>query len=143
MSAGTSGLVPGSRDVASAAIRIALTTDRAQEHALRAEFLQSGIKACAADFGGDFIASTGKIIERAIVAAKREGLIGDSHAEEGSVAGATHEALAQIMTKAIGLNIGGKIGVARYGDHVSVALFFGIGLLHLNDVGIGLGHRVI
>ncbi len=134
---------PGSRDVAAAAVRMAVTADRSQEHTLRAELAQQGIRSAAVDFGGDFIASTGKIIERAIVAAKRESLIGDTHAEEGSVAGATREAMAQIMSKAIGLNIGGKIGIARHGDHVSVALFFGIGLLHLNEVGIGLGHRVI
>jgi hypothetical protein len=59
------------------------------------------------------------------------------------VAGATREALAQIMPKALGLNVGGKIGVARYHDHVSVAIFFGIGLLHLDEVAIGLGHRAV
>ena len=47
------------------------------------------------------------------------------------------------MPKAIGLNVGGKIGIARYNDHISVAIFFGIGLLHLNEVSIGLGHRVV
>jgi len=59
------------------------------------------------------------------------------------VAGATHEALLQIMPRAVGLNVGGKIGIARYKDHGTVAIFAGIGLLHLNDVAIGLGHRVI
>jgi len=47
------------------------------------------------------------------------------------------------MPKALGLNVGGKIGIARYQSHVSVAVFFGIGLLHLNEVSIGLGHRVV
>jgi len=47
------------------------------------------------------------------------------------------------MTKALGLNVGGKIGIARYKDHVSVAVFFGIGLLHLDEVAIGLGHRAV
>ena len=47
------------------------------------------------------------------------------------------------MNKAIGLNIGGKIAVARHEEHVSVAMFFGIGLLHLNEVAVGLGHRAI
>lgn len=139
----STGTELGSRDVAAAAIRMAVTSDRTQEHAMRTELSQIGIQSAAVDFGGDFIASVNKIIERAIVAAKREGLIGDTHVEEGSVAGATREAMAQIMNKAIGLNIGGKIGIARYKDHVSVALFFGIGLLHLNEVGVGLGHRVI
>jgi hypothetical protein len=47
------------------------------------------------------------------------------------------------MPKALGLNVGGKIGIARYRNHVSVYIFFGIGLLHLNEVAIGLGHRVV
>ena len=59
------------------------------------------------------------------------------------MAGAAREAVSQIMNKAIGLNIGGKIAIARCGEHISVAVFFGIGLLHLNEMAIGLGHRVI
>ena len=85
----------------------------------------------------------GKIVERAVVAAKREGVIKDAHADEGAVAGAAREAIAQIMPKALGLNVGGKIGVARHKDHVSVAIFLGIGLLHLDEVAIGLGHRAV
>ncbi len=48
-----------------------------------------------------------------------------------------------LPTKALGLNIGGKVGLARRGDHVAVAVFFGIGLLHLDEVAVGLGHRAI
>ncbi len=33
--------------------------------------------------------------------------------------------------------------IARQDDHIAVCIFFGIGLLHLNEVAIGLGHRVI
>ncbi|HBG22016.1 MAG TPA: hut operon positive regulator HutP, partial [Peptococcaceae bacterium] len=62
---------------------------------------------------------------------------------QGAVAGATREALSQISMKAVGYDVGGKIGIARHNDHVSVAVYFGIGLLHLDEVAIGLGHRVI
>ncbi len=133
----------GSKDIAGAAIKIALTMDRHDEKTLQADYAKIGIHTAAADYGGEFITSVMKIIERAVVSSKREGVISDSHAEEGAVAGATREALSQIMPKAIGLNVGGKIGIARYKDHVSVAIFFGIGLLHLNEVSIGLGHRVV
>lgn len=133
----------GSREVARIAIQMSLTKSRSEENALKEECLKNGIKTAAVDYGGDFINSINKIIERAVVAAKREGVIEDSHAEEGAVAGATREAISQIMPKAIGLSVGGKIAIARYHDHVSVALFFGIGLLHLNEVAIGLGHRAI
>ena len=47
------------------------------------------------------------------------------------------------MTKAIGLSVGGKIGIARYHDHLSIAVFLGIGLLHLDEVAVGLAHRTI
>ncbi|WP_024834335.1 HutP family protein [Ruminiclostridium josui] len=133
----------GSKEIASAAIRIALTNDRATEKKLQQEFMQTGISTAAVDYGGEFISSVMKIVERAVVSSKREGVISESHAEQGAVAGATREAISQIMPKAIGLNVGGKIGIARYKDHVSVAVFFGIGLLNLNEVSIGLGHRAV
>ncbi|HOL18159.1 MAG TPA: HutP family protein, partial [Bacillota bacterium] len=43
----------------------------------------------------------------------------------------------------LGLNVGGKVGIASDGSHVAVAVFFTVGLLHLNEVAIGLGHRAI
>jgi len=133
----------GSRDVAAAAIRMATSLDLQEEKHLKNAYAALGIKTTAANFGGEFIASVNKIIERAVVAAKREGIISATHSEEGAVAGATREAVSQVMNKAIGLNIGGKIGIARFNEHVGVTVFFGVGLLHLNEVAIGLGHRVI
>ncbi|MGI6285622.1 hypothetical protein MHOCP_13970 [Moorella humiferrea] len=133
----------GSRKVAAAALRMALSENREEEGRLKKEYAASGIKAVAVDYGGEFINSMQKIVERAVVAAKREGVIKETHPEEGAVAGATREALSQIMPKALGLNVGGKIGIARWQDHLSVAIFFGIGLLHLDEVGIGLGHRAV
>lgn len=134
----------GSKIVATAAIKMALSLSRPEEIAMKKLlFEEYGIKAVAVDFGGEFISSIAKIVERAVVAAKREGVIKDTHPDEGAVAGATREALAQIMPKAIGLNVGGKIGVARFKDHIIVAIFFGIGLLHLDEVCIGIGHRAV
>ena len=133
----------GSKEVCRMAIQMSLTEDRTQERQLQELFRGQGIQSAAVDFGGEFITSVMKIIERAVVAAKREGLIGAHHNEEGAIAGATREAISQITSKAIGLNVGGKIGIARYESHVAVAIFFGIGLLHLNEVAMGLGHRAI
>ncbi len=134
----------GSKIVSTAAIRMALSASRQEESRLKKDLLENWeVKAVAVDYGGEFISSVGKIVERAVVAAKREGVIKDTHADEGAVAGAAREAIAQIMPKALGLNVGGKIGVARHKDHVSVAIFLGIGLLHLDEVAIGLGHRAV
>ncbi|NLK01159.1 MAG: hut operon positive regulator HutP [Clostridia bacterium] len=133
----------GSKKIASTAIYMALTESREEEANLKREFGDLGIATAAVDYGGEFINSVKSIVERAVVAAKREGVIKETHPEEGAVAGATREALSQIVTKAIGLNVGGKIGIARHRDHISVAIFFGIGLLHLDEVSIGLGHRAL
>jgi len=131
----------GSRKIASAAIKMALTENREEENQLKKELASIEIRSAAVDIGGEYISSIKKVIERAIVAAKREGVIKENHYDEGAIAGATREALSQIMPKALGLNVGGKIGIARQGDHISVAVFLGVGLLHLDEVAIGLGHR--
>lgn len=133
----------GSKEVAASAVKTALTATRDEESAYKKEMQEQGILCCAVDFGGDFISSVNKIVESTVVGAKREGLIKSSHIEEGAVAGAAREAMAAIMTKAIGLNVGGKIGIARHKDHIAVCIYCGIGLLHLNEIAIGLGHRVI
>ncbi|MGN0108203.1 MAG: HutP family protein [Hominilimicola sp.] len=133
----------GSKEVCKAAIQIALTDTREEENLLKSSNTERGIRSVAIDFGSDFGSAVPKILERAVVAAKRENVIGSTHAEEGAVAGAAHEALQQIMDKCLGLNMGGKIGIARYGSHISVCVFFAIGLLNLNDIAIGMGHRAV
>ncbi|MDL2220143.1 HutP family protein [Eubacteriales bacterium OttesenSCG-928-N14] len=132
-----------SAEAAKAAIKLALTANRDEEKTQKDGLNATGIRACAVDFGGDFISNQGKMIERAVVAAKREGVIDDIHHEIGCVAGATREALSQIAPKAMGFSVGGKMGIARSGEHLSVCIFCGVGLLHLNEVSIGLGHRAI
>ncbi len=136
-------LTGDSRDVARAAVMLAMTATREDETDMKAELGRIGIQAAAVDYGGEFVTSVMKMVERAVVAAKRENVIGDTSHEEGVVAGAAREALSQVSTKALGLNVGGKIGVARCGEHVAVAVFFAIGLVHLNEVCIGMGHRTI
>ena len=136
-------LETGSKEVAKAALTMAMTASRDDEKLLKEELRTREIRAAAVDYGGEAIPAMRTIVERAVVAAKRELIIKDCHAEEGAIAGATREAMAQILTKAIGLNIGGKVGIARKGDHVSVAVFFSIGLIHLDEVAVGLSHRAI
>lgn len=134
---------PGSRDVARAAIEMSMSRTREEEMQFKKALLAQEILSAAVDFGGEFVPSIVRIIERTVIAAKREGIIDESHLEEGGVAGAAREALTQITTKALGMNVGGKIGIARYKDHVAVAVYFGIGLGHLDEICIGLGHRAI
>lgn len=133
----------GSRKIAASAIKMALTETRDEENILKEQLRKSGISSVAVDFGGEYISTVKKIVERTVVAAKRENVIKDIHAEQGAVAGAAREALSQIMPKAIGFNIGGKVGLARHGDHLSVAVYLGIGLVHLDEVAIGLAHRSV
>lgn len=134
---------PDSRDVARAAITLAMTTSREDESTQKQRLVAQRIRSAASDFGGDYVSSVMKMIERAVVIAKREGVIGDKDHEEGAVAGAAHDALTQITGKAMGLNVGGKISVARADGHVAVAVFFTVGLVHLNEVCVGMGHRAV
>lgn len=132
-----------SRAVARAAIMLAMTATREEEMELKATLGEKGIIGAASDFGGSFVESQMKMIERAVVAALREGVIHDTHREEGAVAGAAHDAVMQVSSKALGFSVGGKIGIARSGEHVAVAVFFTVGLVHLNEVVIGMGHRAV
>lgn len=129
-------------DVAKLALKLAISS-REEEKVLEAELRQKGILTVAVDVGGNINSSIPKIIERALVASKRNGIIEDCHVHDGAVVGATREAIMQVAAKANGLNVGGKIGIARYGEHLSVCIFMSIGLLHLNEVVIGIGHRSI
>ncbi|SUY47790.1 L-lactate dehydrogenase (FMN-dependent) and related alpha-hydroxy acid dehydrogenases [Clostridium putrefaciens] len=131
-----------SLDIAKASVKMAISS-RSEEGNLIKDFNKEEILAVAVDIGGNITSSIPKIIERALVASKRTGIIKDCHVHEGAVAGATREAIIQISSKANGLNVGGKIGIARSGEHLSVCIFLSIGLLHLNEVVIGLGHRSI
>lgn len=133
----------GSKEVSIAAIKLAMSGERTEENLLKNDLSKQNILCAAIDFGGEFSNSVTKIIERAVVASRREGVIKDTHAEEGAVAGATHEAITQIINKSIGLNVGGKIAIARCDSHICVCVFFAVGLLNMNDVVIGLGHRAV
>jgi hypothetical protein len=133
----------GSREVARAAILLSLSRSREEETALRSQMAADGLSTAAVDYGGEFVASVMRIVERAVVAAKREKVINETHHEEGAVAGAAREAIAQVTNKALGFSVGGKIGIARWGEHIAVAVFFGVGLVHLNEVCVGMGHRAI
>lgn len=143
MSEGVAKTEPVSKRVAAAALYMALSESREDELALKHKFQEQGLSVVAVNYGGQVSTAVPKVIERAVVAAKREGVINDVHGEEGAVAGAAHEAFGQILNKAMGLNIGGKIGIARYQDHITVAMVMEVGLLHLNEVAVGMAHRAV
>ena len=128
-------------DVARAAIRLAVTPSREAEEKYIKSLAEAEVKSAAVDIGGDVMGSIHLIIERAIIASRKAGITKEHHVQDGAIAGAAREAVAQIAEKAMGFNGGGKIAIARCGEHLSVCIFMSIGLLHLNDVVIGLGHR--
>lgn len=130
-----------SLEVGRAALKIAITESREEEQKVKETLAAKDIHSTAVDFGGDFIQSIVKIVERAVVAAERQKLVADTHLGAGAVAGAAQEALEQIKLKAIGFNVGGKIGIARNGEHICVAVFMGVGVLNLNELCVGLAHR--
>lgn len=128
-------------DIGRSALRIALTASRAEELQVKEIMSKQGIRTTAVDFGGEFMTSVVKIVERAVVAAQRQGLVSETHVGAGAVAGAAHAAIEQVVAKAVGFNVGGKIGIARCGEHLCVAIFMGVGVLNLNEMCVGLAHR--
>lgn len=129
-----------STKIAKIATKMAIC-NRNEEDELKRFYNEQGIQVTAVNIGGNINSSITKILESALVAAKRNGLIREEHLHEGAVIGATRDAIIQISTRANGLNVGGKIGIARGGEHISVCIFLSIGLLHLDEVVIGIGHR--
>jgi len=129
-----------STKVAKIATKMAIC-DRKEEEYLKKLYIEQGIKVTAVNIGGNINSSISKILESALVAAKRNDLIREEHLHEGAVIGATRDAIIQISNRANGQNVGGKIGIAKGGEHISVCIFLNIGLLHLDEVVIGIGHR--
>lgn len=133
----------GSLEVARAAISLAITPSRGEEENLIKQLKDDEIQGAALDVGGEAISQSHVIIERAIIAARKSGIIQEGEIQDGVVAGAARDALNQILVKALGLNCGGKVAVCRSGPHLSVCIFMSVGMMYLNDVVIGLGHRVL
>lgn len=132
-----------SSDIGRAALRMALTETRTEEYNLRDRLEKQGIYAVAVNFGGKFLDILPKIYESAIVAAQRQHVITDTHVGDGSVLGAMESCIEQLKLKLIGMNVGGKIGIARWNEHLCVAVYVGVGVLHFNEVAVSVAHRVI
>lgn len=131
-----------STEVAKVATRMAISS-REEEEFLKAKYREENFFVTAVNVGGNINESILKILERALVASKRNNLIREEHVHEGAIVGATRDALMQVQNRASGQNVGGKLGIARKGEHISVCIFLNIGLLHLDEVVIGIGHRAI
>lgn len=131
-----------STKIAKIATKMAIC-NRNEEEDFKRYYNERGIQVTAVNIGGNINSSITKILESALVASKRNGLIREEHLHEGAVIGATRDAIIQISNRANGQNVGGKIGIARGGEHISVCIFLNIGLLHLDEVVIGIGHRAL
>lgn len=132
-----------SADVGRAAMRMALTETRADENALREILGREGIRTVAVNFGGRFPEILPKIFESAIVAAQRQHVVSDTHVGDGAILGAVESAIEEIKLKALGMNVGGKIGIARWNEHLCVAIYVGVGVLRFNEVAVGMAHRAL
>ena len=130
-------------DTGRMALELILTQTRDEEHELIKKFKNSGIIAVAVDFGGEFVKTIPKILESAVVASKRKGVIVDNYVEEGAILGATRSALEQIKIKGLGWNVGGKVGIVRNGENVCVAIYMQIGIINLDEMAVALSHRAI
>lgn len=131
-----------SAQVCRVALKMAISS-REEERRYIEEFKKKNIKVAAVDVGGKMPDSRFKFIESALIAAKRNELITDSHVHDGAVIGAMREAMSQIEANINGLSVGGKIGIARDGEHLSVAVFLSVGVLQFNEVISSVAHRSV
>lgn len=129
-------------DICKVAIRMSISS-REEEKKLVKAYAKEGIKTAAVDVGGAIPSSRFKFIESALLAAKRNNLIQDRHIHDGAVIGAVREAMSQIESNINGLSVGGKIGIARYGEHLAIAIFLSVGILQFNEVISAVAHRSI
>lgn len=132
-----------SNDIGRAALRMALSETREEETELREMLAKQGIRSVAVNFGGRFLDILPKIYESSIVAAQRQNVISNTHVGDGSVLGALESAMEQIKLKAVGMNVGGKVGIARWHEHLCVAVYIGVGVLRFNELAVGVAHRVL
>lgn len=130
-------------DVARFATNLVSTGSREKEMEYRKYLETFEVQSVAVDFGGKFEKVVPQIIENGAVAAQRCGLIEDQHVQIGDIVGAIHQVLIKLGSIAVGLNVGGKLAIARYKEHLCVAIFAEIGLIHLNEVFISIAHRSV
>ena len=130
-------------DVARFATNLVSTGSREKEMEYRKYLETFEVQSVALDFGGKFEKVVPQIIENGAVAAQRCGLIEDQHVQIGDIVGAIHQVLIKLGSIAVGLNVGGKLAIARYKEHLCVAIFAEIGLIHLNEVFINIAHRSV
>ncbi len=116
---------------------------REEENELIEVYKKEGISCVAVNVGGKMPAIVPKVIENALVAAVRKGIIEDKRIYNGALAGAIRDCIKQIQKNMNGLSVGGKVGIARRGEDLSVAIYFSIGLLHLDETAIAVSHRAI
>ena len=130
-------------DVARFATNLVSTGSREKEMEYRKYLETFEVQSVAVDFGGKFEKVVPQIIENGAVAAQRCGLIEDQHVQIGDIVGAIHQVLIELGSIAVGLNVGGKIAITRYKEHLCVAILAEIGLIHLNEVFINIAHRSV
>ena len=129
-------------DICRIALKMSISS-REEEKELVKAYKEKNVKVAAVDVGGSMPNSRFKFIESALIAAKRNNIIQDEHVHDGAVIGAVREAMSQIETNINGLSVGGKIGIARQGEHLSVAIFISVGILQFNEVITAVAHRSI
>ena len=129
-------------DICRIALKMSISS-REEEKKLIKEYAEKKIKVAAVDVGGAIPSARFKFIESTLLAAKRNGIIQDEHVHDGAVIGAIREAMNQIESNINGLSVGGKIGIARNGEHLGVAIFLSVGILQFNEVISAVAHRSV
>ena len=85
-----------STEVARSAIKVAITSSRSMEEQMIEALKKKGIQSVAVDIGGSLLESIPKIVERALVASKRTGIIQDCHLHDEKLWGSMSAAKSEL-----------------------------------------------
>jgi hypothetical protein len=99
--------VLGSREIAAPPLKMRMSRSREERTQLKTQLAGKDILQ-PRGLRGEFVPSIVRIYRRIVIAANAEALSTKGNLEEGGRGGRAREALTQVTTKALGMNVGGK-----------------------------------
>ena len=128
-------------EIGRAALRIAVTENRTEEQRIKEQLAAKGIRSTAVDFGGEFMPSVVKNCGARRCCGAASGHCYGNPCWRGRCCRSCPRCFGAACDEGGRLNVGGKIGIARSGEHLCVAIYMAVGVLNLDELCVALGHR--
>ena len=113
----------GSREVCKAAIQIALTDSREEEIEMKAKIRKTVFFPLQSISAVISAVRYRKCLKERLLRQNVKMLYLQPMRKKVRLPVRQYEAIQQIVDKCVGLNLGGKIGIARHGSHIGVCVF--------------------